>query len=758
MAKKEVVSRLVPTRRMIKKKEVEETPAEKKKKLPTYSDKYEESLIKQLFEEEINRKLKEQNDEEESEFYEESSVKHIKRKDGDWDVPIDEEIRYFDPELSYELTGYRPITMDQGLDFDPTPFREAAITFIKTGSYTTYPRNTKPYNDYWREQRRRCAEGYTVGKYRITGDHYFFLNFYTMNTVNEEASKAVTGRVQGFPRFAAKQYEFFHYVDMCEYIGKDVAMLKPRGVGFSEILACLGVRPFITTRRFHTIYTAGADAQLQPVLDKCWEQLNWLNMNTNGGMKKSRMKVDNIRQKRASLVNKEGIEYGSMSEIEGIVADNPRKVRGNRTERLVFEEAGSYPNLVKAWIQGNALVELGGKKIGCRVAGGTGGDSGPQLEGLAHIFNNPIGYNVLPYKNAYTRDGRVQYTGWFMPAYQFSLDSSYIDNRGVTDETRFKEHYEKTRQNLSGKDLVIYCAEHCFCPEEALLMAGDNLFDSAVISDQLVNIRVHKLYTKPQPTALVWDNDKVRAIPSESSKLLIVEPPELDENGEVYKNLYVAGIDAIDMGSQDSASDYDVSDFCVVIKKRVNGINEPKYVAMYKDRPKDIRTAYDITLKLLTMYNCQALLEYTKISIQQYFKERNKDHFFMSRPEFAVSQKTRASRSSKRLIGLPATEAVIRHGLDLIGMYINDYCWSIDFDEMLEQMLNYSYENKKKFDIIAAMQMAEIADEALMGIDPSKIHKVANEWKDIGYFVDENGIKRLGTINKNTNPSLWKMY
>ena len=96
------------------------------------------------------------------------------------------------------------------------------------------------------------------------------------------------------------------------------------------------------------------------------------------------------------------------------------------------------------------------------------GDSGPQLEGLAHIFNNPIGYNVLPYKNTYTRDGRVQYTGWFMPAYQFSLDSSYIDNRGVTDETRFKEHYEKTRQNLSGKDLVIYCAEHCFCPEEAL--------------------------------------------------------------------------------------------------------------------------------------------------------------------------------------------------------------------------------------------------------------------------------------------------
>jgi hypothetical protein len=68
----------------------------------------------------------------------------------------------------------------------------------------------------------------------------------------------------------------------------------------------------------------------------------------------------------------------------------------------------------------------------------------------------------------------------------------------------------------------------------------------------------------------------------------------------------------------------------------------------------------------------------------------------MSRPEFAVSQKARVTKSQKRLIGLPATEAVIKHGLDLIGQYINDYCHLIDFDEMLEQMLNYSYENKKK--------------------------------------------------------------
>ena len=48
----------------------------------------------------------------------------------------------------YELTGYRPLTMEQGLDFDPEPFIVPAKTFLKTGAYTEYPSGTKPFRDY----------------------------------------------------------------------------------------------------------------------------------------------------------------------------------------------------------------------------------------------------------------------------------------------------------------------------------------------------------------------------------------------------------------------------------------------------------------------------------------------------------------------------------------------------------------------------------------------------------------------------------
>jgi hypothetical protein len=65
---------------------------------------------------------------------------------------------------------------------------------------------------------------------------------------------------------------------------------------------------------------------------------------------------------------------------------------------------------------------------------------------------------------------------------------------------------------------------------------------------------------------------------------------------------------------------------------------------------------------------------------------------------------------------------------------------------MLEQMLNYSYEAKRKFDIIAALQCAEIADEELSGVTPTNVSKVSKEWKDIGYYIDVDGVKRFGII------------
>lgn len=284
------------------------------------------------------------------------------------------------------------------------------------------------------------------------------------------------------------------------------------------------------------------------------------------------------------------------------------------------------------------------------------------------------------------------------------------------------------------------------------------MFDAAAITERIVQMRVQGNVEKPKRYQLLWDTsngevvmNKVKAIESKNSHLLVVEPPLLDpETGKPYKNLYVAGIDAIDMGKNDSVNN-DVSDFCVVIKRRVFGLKEPKYVAMYKYRPDDIRSAYDLTMKLLTWYDCKAMLEYTKISIQTYFREKGKENLFMKRPDFAITAATRKKQNVNKLIGAPTTTAVINHQLELIQNFVSDYWFTIDFEEMLDQLLNYTVENKRKFDIIASLGMCELGDEDMSGTVVGKVNTIKQQWKDIGWYRDENGSKKYGVIPDGQN-------
>ena len=376
------------------------------------------------------------------------------------------------------------------------------------------------------------------------------------------------------------------------------------------------------------------------------------------------------------------------------------------------------------------------------------------LHGLADIFNDPDAFNVLPYKNYDSANGDPELKSFFIPAHKFALSKEYLDDRGVTDCIRFKEYYLAQRKKLSGDKFLTECAEHCFTPEEALSKTGENMFDAELIAARMAQIMIKQDWTEPKRVMLLWDKttekpwSKVNAHESPHGNILIVEPPLTDSDGTAYKNLYVAGIDSIDQGKDDSATDNDVSDFCIVIKKRVRGMDDPKYVAMYKDRPRDVRQAYETAHKLLVWYNCKAMLEYSKISIQKFLQERKADDLLMARPEYAVSSKARKI-VTKKLIGLPTTEPVIKHGLELVSNFLNDYWFTIDYPEMLQQLLKYSYSQKRKFDIVASMQMAEAGDEELFGITPTKVVDISSTWQDFGYYRDEDGHMRYGTIPKN---------
>lgn len=75
----------------------------------------------------------------------------------------------------------------------------------------------------------------TVNGYTITGDNYFFINYYQLPNL-ESATKAGGGRSIDFPNFYIKQYEYFHYVELCKVLRKNAIGLKARGVNSLALL------------------------------------------------------------------------------------------------------------------------------------------------------------------------------------------------------------------------------------------------------------------------------------------------------------------------------------------------------------------------------------------------------------------------------------------------------------------------------------------------------------------------------------------
>lgn len=100
---------------------------------------------------------------------------------------------------------------------------------MRTGRYSpsSIPLGSKTHVEWWKERFRRCNEGYEVNGYRITGDNYFFLNFYNLKSSAEDS----INQDIGFPQFLVFQYEYFHYLELCEKLKKDTSALKSRGIG-----------------------------------------------------------------------------------------------------------------------------------------------------------------------------------------------------------------------------------------------------------------------------------------------------------------------------------------------------------------------------------------------------------------------------------------------------------------------------------------------------------------------------------------------
>lgn len=733
----------------------------------------------QLIVDEVKKKQQEEDTKEAKKLVDEYRIERSNDKTY-WDITKDMKIECFDPTLSYELTGYRPIDETHGLDFDPSWFTEVRETFLRTGRYCSYLPRSKRWDAFWKEQYTRCKYGMTSHGYTITGDNYFFLNFYQLPVVDMDKASG-EGTNESFPVFFASQYMFFHYLQMCRVLHKNAALMKARSIGFSEINASLAARLYTTIKRSRTMITCFKDTYLNGTFSKLDHALTFINTNADGFFK-PRLTDKALEKKSGYQVKIDGqfTDFGWRSVVIGINGSKPSNIRGDRVDLLIYDEAGSWPDLTTAVVQGQELCEVQGVPRGIMLFGGTGGDFGPPLEGLKKIYYNPKAFKILPFRHKWTQDGTTIESGFFLPYFLQSLNPEYMDSRGVCNQTEYKKVLQEERNNLLAvpEDYLKKCAERCWNAEEAFTLEGQNKFNKMKIADQLAKIRLHKIGPRPQVGTIDYtyksnkhsleNIDGFRWLLN-SGKVQILEHPvwsdlykeqiekqkkEAEEQGIDFEapiytemnDLYVAGIDGIDIGAaQTSKETRDPSDFCIVIKRRAFGLNEPQYVAMYKDRPQNIREAYKIAMCMCRYYNCRINIEATRVGMITWARENKCLQYFMKRPRATL---TDIKYGTTKQYGTPATKTIIEQQTDLIADYVEDYGHNIWFEDMLEQLNGYNDENKTKFDIVAALGMVELADQELSGRQPTKVDKEVEEFQDYGYYINDKGYREFGVIPK----------
>lgn len=631
-------------------------------------------------------------------------------------------------------------------------FRQACIQFQNTGSYCSYPSGTSEYYQFWDEEMNRCINGYTAddGDY-ITGYNYFYINYcpiqrivHTVKKLPDGTTKVIKTRSLQFPDFYDYDYYFFLAMAEAEEKGKHMCVLKSRRKGYSYKNAAMACRNYYLIPNSKTYIYASNKQYLTEdgILTKAWDYMDFIDKNTAWGKKRS---ANTSMRKRAGFFTKDEfgneIEMGYKSEIIGVsLKDNPDATRGKAGKLIIFEEAGSFPELGAAWQIARPSVEQDGIAFGTMVAFGTGGDPGSSFEALRDMFYNPDGYNCLSFENIW--DSAVSNTkcGFFIPQYT-NLDIRnedgkriYMDDDGNTNVKLSLQYILDERkiviQNATSSVAVDrYVAERCITPQEACLEFNGNIFPKKELQEQLGLIRTNKaLQNHKQVGDLIFDQSgQLKWIPKKlgditkyplgkdddpKGAIVIWEHPVKD----APLGLYIIGVDPYDH-DQSGTNSLGSS----IVYKRFQSF-ESYYdiiVAEYTGRPATAEEYYENLRKLAIYYNGRIMYENERKGLFPYFTAKHCDYLLADQPDIINDIVDNSKVQRKK--GCHMNKQIKQWGEGMIKDWLNEEyapgkknLTRILSEPLLEELI--SYNDTGNFDRVMALMQVMIYKEQLYNV------------------------------------------
>lgn len=657
-------------------------------------------------------------------------------------------------------------------------FREAAIAFEKDGRYCQYAPGTSAFFKYWKEQELRCLHGYKVGEDYISGYNYFYWNFSPIQkVVSYVDSNGIIRdeRTEAFPDPRDYDKFFFDYIEDAERNGNHAVVLKSRGQGYSFKGASMLNRNYFLIRNSKS-YAFASDKQYltsDGLLTKAWEIMDFIDQNTAWAKRRHyKNTLEHRRASRQENVNGVKTEVGYKSEIIGVSVDNPNKVRGKRGKLILYEEAGSFKDLLKAYQISRPSVEAGNKTFGVIIVYGTGGDENlADAMGLEELFFNPEGYRINPVLNIWS-EGAQGKSGFFVPVWA-NMQGYYDEKTGISNKEKSLEYHEKEYQKVlknakDTKSATRYKAENCVTPEDAVLRVSGSIFPTNYLKQRLSEIVGNpKIIDAEYVGELVYVDDKVtfkvnpekipiRNFPTGTDKpegaVVIWEKPVANADGEIPYGIYIAGTDPYD--DDESGTDSLGSTFVMnVLTNRI--------VAEYTGRPATAKEYYENVLRLLKYYNAICNYEQNKKGMFGHFEQKNSLYYLADTPKILRDMDiVKSQGSGNRSKGTTATEQVNKYGRELIKAWLleNAYgedkanLYTIKSIPLLKELI---YWNKdQNFDRVSCLGMLLIYREDRVKFIDSVGKKTPNISDDPFFDRMMNKDKRAmfgsGTFSKNS--------
>lgn len=540
-------------------------------------------------------------------------------------------------------------------------FRPSAIHYQKYGRFTDLRPNANPNSEFgkWiREERRRCLYGYVRpydGEW-ITGDHYFFLNYCPISLLKKSSNggrKAM--RVIDFPFSWEGNYYRFHYLNQAREHGLMAAELARRGCGKSFCAAAMLAKRFIlgesfeVNKRVVSYITATDKAKLtggDQTLDKFQFYIDFIAENMQWPSRRLYNSLADMNWQMGYKDLNTGTNKGTLNSVVGKSSQNDAsKLRGTRGVLYLFEEAGTFDNLLTLWSNLLPSVSDGESVFGLMYLFGTSGDQQSDFAAMQEIMYNPVGYKTYGLKNVYDKEGQGRPTfTYFFPAYINRSDC--YDEQGNSDVTKALLEILVNRYNVKYNSTDINTITKCIAeipitPQEAILRTRGNIFPVADLTQRLAEIDndphtfddvyVGDLTQEKDGTVSfkLTGDQPIRDFPLKDNKvsgaLEIFKMPEKDAQGKVFPQRYIIGHDPVDNDEADTMS---------LSSTFVLDLWTDTIVAEYTGRHQFADDNFEMLRKLCIFYNAKVLYEGNLKGCFSYFSRMNCLYLLADTPEY----------------------------------------------------------------------------------------------------------------------------